>query len=194
MRLAFAARGLDQRVVVKPIRLRQHRRRDLYQIVERQRADGHRRRGVDRREAARQQRLGGGLDVTHEALEHVVEQRDLLVRVVDGAVEKEIGDAAQRLHPARDGAVRERGLQLVEQANGGDSGLRIHLTLSWSKGRRRILHHRKLKMIGSGAGDAIASPCLGCVKRAVGAREKGVGGFVRQKRCDACGNRHAQTG
>ena len=50
-------------VVVEPFRLRQHRGCDLDQIVERQRADGQRRRGVDRREAIGEQRLGGGLDV-----------------------------------------------------------------------------------------------------------------------------------
>ena len=115
MRLALAARGFDQRLVVEPFRLRQHRGCDLDQIVERQRADGQRRRGVDRREAACEQRLGGGLDVPHQAMEHVVEQRDLLVRVIHRAVEKKVGDAAQRLDPARDGAVRERGLQFVEQ-------------------------------------------------------------------------------
>ena len=123
MRLALAARGLDQRFVVEPFRLRQHGSRDLDQIVERQRADGERRRGVDRSEAVGEQRLGGGLDVIHQALEDVVEQPDLLVRIIHRAVDEEIGDPAQGLDPARDGSVRERGLQLVEQTFG--SGERI---------------------------------------------------------------------
>ena len=50
-----------------------------------------------------------------QALEDIVEQPDLLVRIVHRAVDEEIGHPAQGLYPARDGAVRERGLQLVEQ-------------------------------------------------------------------------------
>ena len=119
MRLALAARGLDQRLVVEPLRLRQHGAGDLDQIVERQRPDRQRRRGVDRGEAIGEQRLGRGLDVIHQALEDVVEQPDLLVRIVHRAVDEEIGDPAQGLDPAGDGAMRERGLQLVEQAFGG---------------------------------------------------------------------------
>ena len=88
MRLALVARGLDQRVVVEPLRLRQHRSCDLDEIVERQRADGERRRGVDRRETIGEQRLGGGLDVMHQALEDVVEQRDLFVRIIHRAVDE----------------------------------------------------------------------------------------------------------
>ena len=78
-----------------------------------------RRRGVDRREAVGEQRLGRGFDVQHQALEDVVEQFDLLVGIVHRAVEEEVGHAAQRLDPARDGAVGERRLQFVEQVFGG---------------------------------------------------------------------------
>ena len=73
-----------------------------------------------------EQRLGGGLDVLHQALEDVVEQPDLFVRIIHRAVDEEIGHAAQRLDPARDGAVRERGLQLVEQTFGIGGGFRTH--------------------------------------------------------------------
>ena len=53
-----------------------------------------------------------------QALEDVVEQSDLFVRIVHRAVDEEIGHPAQGLDPARDGPVRERGLQLVEQIGG----------------------------------------------------------------------------
>src|ERR1700742_2709020 len=47
MRLALAARELDQRLVVEPRRLRQHGAGHLDRVVEGERADGPRRRGVD---------------------------------------------------------------------------------------------------------------------------------------------------
>src|ERR1700737_4764459 len=50
------------------------------------------------------------------------------------------------------------------------------------------------EMIGSGAGDAVASSCLGCVKRAVSAGEKCVRGLIRLQRRDPCGNRHPHAG
>ena len=126
MRLALVARGLDQRLVVEPLRPRQHRSRDLDQVVERQRADRARRRGVDRGQTIGEQRLGGSLDVIHQALEDVVEQPDLFVGIIHRAVDEEVGDPAQGLDPARDGSMRERGLQLVEQTFGGGGGLRTH--------------------------------------------------------------------
>src|SRR5260221_6898979 len=46
----------------------------------------------------------------------------------------------------------------------------------------------KWKWVGSGAGDAIASLRLGCIKRAVGAGEKAVGSLFRSQRRDACGH------
>ena len=61
-----------------------------------------------------------------QALEDVVEQPDLFVGIIHRAVDEQIGDAAQRLDPARDGAVRERGLQLVEQIFGSGGGFRTH--------------------------------------------------------------------
>src|SRR6202035_4280039 len=48
--------------------------------------------------------------------------------------------------------------------------------------------------VGSGAGDAVASSCLGCVERAVGARENRVGRLIRVQRRDAGGNRHPHAG
>ena len=161
--------------------LRQHGRCDLDQIVECQRANGQRRRGVDRGQPVGEQRLGGGLDVMHQALEDVVEQFDLVARIIHRAVDEEIGDPAQGFDPARDGAVRERGLQFVEQAFGSGSGFEL-MTLSWSVRTYRpatVSSSPETEVVGSGAGDAVASPCLGCIERAVGAREKGVRRFVR---------------
>ena len=143
MRLALAARILDQGLVVEPHRLRQHRTCHLDDIIESQRADGERRGGVDRGETVGQQHLGRGFDVIDQALEDVVEQPDLLVRIVHRAVDEEIGYPAQGLDPASDGAVRERGLQLVEQISGRGRVAAFELmTLSWSKSRRRILRRR----------------------------------------------------
>jgi hypothetical protein len=48
---------------------------------------------------------------------------------INGAVDfkdEQIGHAAQRFDPARDGAVRERGLQLIEQTFGSGNGFRTH--------------------------------------------------------------------
>ena len=59
-----------------------------------------------------------------QALEHVVEQPDLFVGIIHRAAQKQIGDAAQRLDPARDRAVRQRGLQLIEQVCGNGGGFR----------------------------------------------------------------------
>ena len=48
MRLALIARGLDQGVIVEPFRFGQHGCSDLDEIVECQRANGERRRAIDR--------------------------------------------------------------------------------------------------------------------------------------------------
>ncbi|MGY4435751.1 CHAD domain-containing protein [Bradyrhizobium sp. F1.13.1] len=48
----------------------------------------------------------------------VVEHADVVVGIVQGVAHEEIGDAAQRLDPVRDGAVRERSLQFLEQTFG----------------------------------------------------------------------------
>ena len=63
-----------------------------------------------------------------QALEDIVEQPDLFVRIVHRAVDEEVGYPAQGLDPARDGAVRKRGLQFVEQAcrRGRLGGFRNH--------------------------------------------------------------------
>ena len=109
MRLALAARVLDQGLVVEPCRLRQHGSGNLDHVVERERPDRQRRRGVDRGETVGKQRLGGCFDVIDQALEDIVEQADLFVRKVHRAVDEEIGDPAQGLDPASDRSVRERG-------------------------------------------------------------------------------------
>ena len=110
MRLALVARGFDQRVIVEPLRSGQHRSRDLDQVIERKRANSERRRRVDRSETIGEQRLGGGLDLIRQALENVVEQRDLFVRKIHRAVDEKIGHPAQGFDPARHGSVRQRGL------------------------------------------------------------------------------------
>ena len=180
MRLALVARGLDQRLVVEPFRLDST---GAATSIRSSNASARTVSGgarVDRGEAIGEQRLGGGLDVMDQALEHVVEQPDLFVRKIDRAVDEEVGDPAQGFDPARDGAVRKRGLQFVEQAFGSGGGFRTHDSILESFGyrdRRRFLRSSGNGMIGSGTGDAVASSCLGFVERAVGAREKGVRAF-----------------
>ena len=178
MRLALAARILDQGLVVEPHRLRQHGTCHLDDIIESKRADGERRGGVDRGETVGQQHLGRGFDVVDQALEDIVEQPDLLVRIVHRAVDEEIGYPAQGLYPARDGSVRKGGLQLIEQTSGrGRSG---RGRLGGFRNHDSVLEQKpaadspppELKYVGSGAGNAVASLCLGCIKRAVGAREE----------------------
>ena len=126
MGLALVPRGLDQGFVVEALRLGQHGSCDLDQIVERQRADGQRRRAIDRSQPIGKQRFGGGFDVVHQALEHIVEQGDLIVGELDGAADEEIGDPAQRFNTAGDGSVGQRGLQFVEQAFGSREGFQTH--------------------------------------------------------------------
>ena len=147
MRLALAARGLDQRFVVEPFRPGQHRSGDLDEIVECERANGERRRGVDRGQAAGEQRLGRALDVMHQALKDIVEQLDLFARIVHRAVDEEIGDTAQGFDPARDGSMRERGLQFVEQTFGSGSWFRTHDSIleRSAADRRQFLCLRKRK-------------------------------------------------
>jgi hypothetical protein len=62
----------------------------------------------------------------HQALEHVVEQTDLFVRIVHRAIDEKIGHPAKGFDAARDGSMRERGLQFVEQTFGSSGGLRTH--------------------------------------------------------------------
>jgi len=57
---------------------------------------------------------------------YVVEKADLFVGIVRRSVGEEVCDAAQRLDAARDGAMRQRGLQLIEQVIGGQGGFRTH--------------------------------------------------------------------
>ena len=118
MRLTPGARDLDQRVLVQPFRFRQHGPGDLDDLVERERADDLRRRIRDRGEAFGEQRPGRRFDLRDQALEHVVEDADVVVGIVYRVAHEEIGDAAQRLDPARNGAVREGGLQFLEQVFG----------------------------------------------------------------------------
>src|SRR5712691_9354675 len=72
------------------------------------------------------------------------------------------------------------------------------MTLSWSirrfSDRRRLSSSPETEVVGSGAGNAVAPLCLGCVKRAVGACEKCIGGLIRLQRRDACGNRYLHAG
>src|SRR5205085_12685802 len=110
-----------------------------------------------------------------QALKHIVEQRDLFVRKLNRAVDEKIGHAAQVFDRPCAGSVFERGLQLVEQVFGGGSRFRTHdsnleRSGTWTGGG--FFASGNESDVDSGAGDAVASLCLGCVKRAVGAREK----------------------
>src|SRR2546430_16879680 len=101
-----------------------------------------------------------------QALEHIVEQRDLFVRKLNRAVDEKIGHAAQGFDPPCDGSMCERGLQLVEQVFGGDSGFRAHDSIlersgTWTGGG--VFASGNESDVDSGAGDAVASLCLGCV-------------------------------
>src|SRR5258706_13554812 len=155
------------------LRLRQHRGCDLDDIVQRRRADGEPRRGIERSQTIGKQRLGGGLDVLHQALEDVVEQLDLLVRVICRAAEEKIGHPAQGFDPASDRSVRKRGLQFVEQTLGSGCGFRTHNSILERSDMQSGdgSPSPETEVIGSGAGDAVASLCLGCVERVVGAGE-----------------------
>ena len=102
--------------------------------------------------------------MVHQALEDVVEQFDLFVGIIHRAVDEEIGHPAQGFDPARDGAVGKRGLQLVEQTFGtGNGGFRTHdSVLEYSDIKpATVSPSPETKMMGSGTGDAVASPCLG---------------------------------
>ena len=107
MRLALVACSFDQRGLVEPLRLRQHRRCDLDEIVAGQRANCKRRSGIYRGEANGQQRLRGSLYVQDQALEDIVKQLDLIIRKFHGAVDEKIGHPSQRFDPAGDGSVRQ---------------------------------------------------------------------------------------
>src|SRR5207302_2634661 len=106
-----------------------------------------------------------------------------VARIIHRTVKEKIGHAAQGFDPARDGPVRERGLQLVEQTFGSGGGFRTH---------NSILEHSDIsagdgffvagnETDGSGGDDAVASSCLGYIERAVGAREKCIGGLLRSQ-------------
>ncbi len=147
MRLASAARDLHQGRLVQPFRLRQHGAGDLDDLVERERADDLGRRGRDRCQPVGEQRLGRGFDLLDQALEYVVEQPDMVVGIVHRVVDEEIGDTAQRLDAARDGAVRERRLQFVEQVFRWFGGSGSHSPVLERSVRRRFLCSRE-KWIG----------------------------------------------
>ncbi|MGY4361596.1 hypothetical protein ACVW0J_008089 [Bradyrhizobium sp. i1.7.7] len=139
MRLAPGARDLDQGRLVQPFRFREHGSGDFDHLVERERADDLGRRGRDRRETVGEQRSRRGLDLLDQALEHVVEHPDVLVGIIHRIVDEEIGDAAQGLDPARDGAVRERGLQFLKQVLGWFFGFRSHGPVLERSVRLRLL-------------------------------------------------------
>src|SRR5215208_1735941 len=126
MRLALVACSLDQRRVVEPLRLRQHRSCHLDEIVECERANRARRSAVYGREPIREQRLRRSLDVLDQTLEYVVEQPDLFIRKINDAVDEKISHSAQGFHTTGDSSVRQCCLQLVEQTFSGGSSFRIH--------------------------------------------------------------------
>ncbi|MET3341168.1 hypothetical protein ABIF52_001549 [Bradyrhizobium japonicum] len=147
MRLTPRARDLDQGRLVQPFRFRQHRSCDLDHLVERERADDLRRCRRDRCEAVGEQRPRRGLDLFDQALEYVVEHADVLVGVIHCIAHEQIGDAAQRLDPAHNGAVRERSLQFLEQVLGWSGGSGYHCPVLERLVRRRLLTCRR-KWVG----------------------------------------------
>ena len=68
-----------------------------------------------RREPAREFRQRLDLDFLDQVAHDVVEQRDVLVFEVHGAVEKQVGDPAQRLGPLFGRAVLDDLFQLGKQ-------------------------------------------------------------------------------
>jgi hypothetical protein len=106
--LALGGRDHDQRVFVEPERLRQHRRRHLDDVVARQFPDDLVWGGRDRGQAVRQLGAPARLDRIGQTVDHLIEQLDLLERIVLGADEEKVGDTAQRLEPLAAGAVSDR--------------------------------------------------------------------------------------
>lgn len=115
MSLAFAAGALDKHIIAEPLGLRQHGRGDFDQIVEGEDVNDLRRSLGNGSEASGKQRFRRTLDVTNQAIKNVIEERDLLVGIVDRVVQEKVGDALQCLDSPRDCAMGENGLEFLEQ-------------------------------------------------------------------------------
>ena len=123
MRLALGPGDIDQVGVSQPRRLLQHRarHRDVVVLGE----PPHR---LDRRVADRRQAMGQfgprlGLDLLDQAREDAVEQLDMLVVEVIGAVEKQRCDPLQGARATLGRAVLEHFLQFGNQRGGGGHSL-----------------------------------------------------------------------
>ena len=81
MVLALGARELGEQRAVEPDAMLQDRRRDVDGVVGGQRAADRRWRARDHGQALRERRPRRGLDARDQARKHVVEQRDLIVRI-----------------------------------------------------------------------------------------------------------------
>ena len=114
MLLALVAAGGDQIAVVKPWRLGEDRACDLDVVIEGEHVDYVRRRVGDRRQPMRQLGARLGLDGVDEAGHDVVENADLILGIVVGAVDEEVGDAGEDVDPAIDVAGCEGALELVK--------------------------------------------------------------------------------
>ena len=100
VRLALAARDLDQVAAGEPHRLTEHRRSDRNRIIMRQAPNEPGRRVIDERQPGGQLLPRPLLDPDHQELEHILEQQDLIFAVALGAGEEELGDAPHRLGAA----------------------------------------------------------------------------------------------
>ncbi|MCZ7660767.1 MAG: hypothetical protein M5U07_24425 [Xanthobacteraceae bacterium] len=93
----------------------EHRTGDVDHVVVGERVDHPDRCVRNWREAPGELRARVHLDLAREALDHVVEQADLLVAVVVGAEHEQVGDAAQRREPLLARARRDRVFEIVDQ-------------------------------------------------------------------------------
>ena len=93
MVLALGRGVFDEVVIRQLLRMNQHRSRDLDGIVECQRTNHLRRSAFHICEMLGKLCARLDLDVGGELLEHVIEQRDLVVRIAARTRRKQIGDA-----------------------------------------------------------------------------------------------------
>ena len=117
MRLALGLGDIFEIGIGDP-RLLEHRPGNGNVVVLGERRHHAVRRIGHRRKPARQLGQRFGLDLLDQGADDVVEQRDVFVAVAARAVEKETGDATQRLGPLFRGAVLDDLFQFGKQRGG----------------------------------------------------------------------------
>lgn len=132
--LPFLRRQLDERLVVEPRRLRQHRAGDFDGIVERQRANRLRRRIGNRCQPGRQQYLRGLFDLGGKPPDHVIEQRDVVLGEPRRAEHEQIGDPLQDLRTPFRRAVGDGVFEFADEA---EIGAHTHLQTARVRQRGR---------------------------------------------------------